>query len=102
MSELLQVLFYRTGHLPGEVRIVLSFEKRFDPGIEFFIGHALSQHLPEFCLVHMPVAVGVNYMFQIGPLRFFSVLLVLASTHYDPNEYIRNYDEFVKEIMKEK
>ena len=27
-----------------------------------------------------------------------SVLLVLASTHYDPNEYIRNYDDFVREI----
>lgn len=27
-----------------------------------------------------------------------SVLLVLASTHYDRNEYIRDYDEFVKEI----
>ncbi len=27
-----------------------------------------------------------------------SVLLVLASTHYDPDEYIRNYEEFVNEI----
>lgn len=27
-----------------------------------------------------------------------SVLLVLASTHYDPNEYIRDYSEFEKEI----
>lgn len=27
-----------------------------------------------------------------------SVLLVLASTHYDPAEYIRDYDEFVNEI----
>ena len=25
-----------------------------------------------------------------------SVLLVLASEHYDPEEYIRNYDEFVE------
>ena len=24
-----------------------------------------------------------------------SVLLVLASTHYDPEEYIRSYEEFV-------
>ena len=31
-----------------------------------------------------------------------SVLLVLASTHYDSNEYIRNYDEFVKIISEEK
>lgn len=30
---------------------------------------------------------------------FDSVLLVLASTHYDANEYIRNYDDFVKEIQ---
>ncbi len=27
-----------------------------------------------------------------------SVLLVLASTHYNPDEYIRDYEEFVKEI----
>ena len=27
-----------------------------------------------------------------------SVLLVLASEHYDPDEYIRNYEEFVKEV----
>ena len=28
-----------------------------------------------------------------------SVLLVLASTHYDNSEYIRSYDEFVSELM---
>lgn len=27
-----------------------------------------------------------------------SVLLVLASEHYDAKEYIRNYDDFIKEI----
>lgn len=32
-----------------------------------------------------------------------SVLLCLASEHYNPNEYIRNYDDFLKEInSKEK
>lgn len=32
-----------------------------------------------------------------------SVLLVLASEHYDPEEYIRNYDEFVEIVnTKEK
>lgn len=29
-----------------------------------------------------------------------SVLLVLASEHYDGSEYIRNYEEFLKEIGK--
>lgn len=29
-----------------------------------------------------------------------SVLLCLSSEHYDANEYIRNYDDFVKEINK--
>ena len=28
-----------------------------------------------------------------------SVLLVLASEHFDAGEYIRSYDEFVKEVM---
>ena len=27
-----------------------------------------------------------------------SVLLVLANTHYDGNEYIRNFDEYIKEM----
>lgn len=27
-----------------------------------------------------------------------SVLLVLASEHYDPTEYIRDFDEYVKEV----
>lgn len=30
-----------------------------------------------------------------------SVLLVLASEHYDPNEYIRDYNMFVREIKSE-
>lgn len=29
-----------------------------------------------------------------------SVLLVLASTHYDGKEYIRDYDEYVKEVAR--
>lgn len=29
-----------------------------------------------------------------------SVLLVLASEHYDPHEYIREYDEYIDEIKK--
>ena len=28
-----------------------------------------------------------------------SVLLVLASTHYDGDEYIRNYDDYLKEMQ---
>lgn len=31
-----------------------------------------------------------------------SILLVLASEHYDGSEYIRNYDDFLKEIGIEK
>ena len=30
-----------------------------------------------------------------------SVLLCLASEHYDPNEYIRDYDKFVQEVEKQ-
>lgn len=30
-----------------------------------------------------------------------SVLLVLSSEHYDPEEYIRDYEKFVKEIANE-
>lgn len=31
-----------------------------------------------------------------------SVLLVLASEHYDPNEYIRDYSQFQLEVRKNK
>ena len=30
-----------------------------------------------------------------------SVLLVLANTHYDGKEYIRNFDEYKKEMAKD-
>ena len=30
--------------------------------------------------------------------KIISVLLVLASTHYDGSEYIRDYDEYMREI----
>lgn len=53
-----------------------------------------------FCLnrphtgIYLPTMVWKDmYDFSLD-----SVLLVLASTHYDANEYIRNYDDFVKEI----
>ena len=29
-----------------------------------------------------------------------SVLLVLASTHYDGNEYIRSYEDYLEEVLK--
>ena len=30
-----------------------------------------------------------------------SVLLVLASRHYDAKEYIRNYEEYLEELRKD-
>ncbi|SEI84683.1 WxcM-like, C-terminal [Propionispira arboris] len=30
-----------------------------------------------------------------------SVLLVFANAHYEPDEYIRNYDEYIKEITSQ-
>lgn len=46
--------------------------------------------------IYLPTMIWKDmYDFSID-----SVLLVLASEHYDPNEYIRNYSEFVSEIMK--
>ena len=30
-----------------------------------------------------------------------SVLLCLSSEHYDGNEYIRDYEEYVREVQKE-
>lgn len=53
-----------------------------------------------FCLnrphtgIYLPVMVWKEmYDFSEG-----SVLLVLASEHYNPDEYIRDYDEYVREI----
>lgn len=47
--------------------------------------------------IYLPTMVWKD-MYDFSP---DSVLLVLASTHYDATEYIRNYDDFVKEIADE-
>ena len=47
--------------------------------------------------IYLPMMVWKE-MYDFSP---DSVLLVLASTHYDADEYIRNYDDFVKEVLKE-
>lgn len=44
--------------------------------------------------IYLPTMVWKD-MYDFSP---DSVLLVLASTHYDPDEYIRDYAEFEKEI----
>ena len=46
--------------------------------------------------VYLPKMIWKD-MYDFSP---DSVLLVLASTHYDGKEYIRNYDDYIK-IMKE-
>lgn len=46
--------------------------------------------------VYLPKMIWKD-MYDFSP---DSVLLVLASTHYDGNEYIRNYDEYLS-IIKE-
>ena len=47
--------------------------------------------------IYLPTMVWKD-MYDFSP---DSVLLVLASTHYNPDEYIRDYDAFVKEIIDE-
>ncbi|MCI8557258.1 MAG: WxcM-like domain-containing protein [Lachnospiraceae bacterium] len=44
--------------------------------------------------VYIPKMVWKD-MYEFSP---DSVLLVLASTHYNGNEYIRDYDEYIKEM----
>lgn len=44
--------------------------------------------------IYLPTMVWKD-MYDFSP---DSVLLVLASEHYDPDEYIRDYDTFVKEV----
>lgn len=44
--------------------------------------------------IYLPTMVWKD-MYDFSP---DSVLLVLASEHYDPDEYIRDYDLFVKEV----
>lgn len=46
--------------------------------------------------VHIPRMLWKD-MYDFSP---DSVLLVLASTHYDGSEYIRDYDEYIREISK--
>lgn len=46
--------------------------------------------------VYIPPMVWKD-MYDFSP---DSVLLVLASTHYDGSEYVRDYDEYLKEVGK--
>ena len=46
--------------------------------------------------VYLPKMVWKE-MYDFSP---DSVLLVLASTHYDGSEYIRDYDEYIREISR--
>lgn len=47
---------------------------------------------PELALYVPPMTWGVQYKYSAD-----AVLLVLASDVYDPNDYIRDYDEFMRE-----
>ena len=46
--------------------------------------------------VYLPTMVWKD-MYDFTP---DSVLLVLASTYYNPDEYIRDYDDFVREVTR--
>ena len=54
-----------------------------------------------FCLIrpHTGIYLPTIVWKDMYDFSSDSVLLVLASTHYDATEYIRDYDEFVKEIQ---
>ena len=56
-----------------------------------------------FCLdrPHMGIYLPTMVWKDMYDFSEDSVLLVLASEHYDNSEYIRDYDEFVKEIADE-
>ena len=42
--------------------------------------------------------VGKNMWREMRHFSYGCKLMVLASEHYDPKEYIRDYDEFLKEV----
>ena len=55
-----------------------------------------------YCLNHPHTGIYLPPMIWKDMYDFSddSVLLCLASTHYDQGEYIRNYDEYVKEVTE--
>lgn len=42
--------------------------------------------------------IGKNMWREMRHFSYGCKLMVLASEHYDPKEYIRDYDEFLKEV----
>ena len=44
--------------------------------------------------------IGKNMWREMRHFSYGCKLLILASTYYDEKEYIRNYDEFLKELQK--
>ena len=43
--------------------------------------------------------MGLKLVLSAG-LALFAVLLVLASEGYDPDDYVRDYDEFVRLVRQ--
>lgn len=43
--------------------------------------------------------IGPNMWREMKHFSYGCKLMVLASKHYDEKEYIRNYDEFLKEVI---
>lgn len=44
--------------------------------------------------------IGKNMWREMRHFSYGCKLMVLASEHYNPEEYIRDYDEFLKEVNK--
>ena len=55
-----------------------------------------------FCLNRPHTGIYLPTMVWKDMYDFSEVLLVLSSEHYDPDEYIRDYDEFVKAVKEGK
>jgi UDP-2-acetamido-3-amino-2,3-dideoxy-glucuronate N-acetyltransferase len=66
----------------GSVSVVVDDGARRE---EFTLDH------PEFGLYLPPMVYGIQYRYSGD-----AVLLVFASEHYDPKDYIRDYDTFLK------
>ena len=64
------------------------------------IDDGVSQETVELNNPHTALYLDKMLWKEMFDFSYNAILLVLASTHYDENEYIRNYDEFLKSISK--
>jgi len=66
---------------------------------KFLLDDGIRKEIVELSRPDLGLYIGKNMWREMFDFSHGCVLMVLANKHYDENEYIRDYDKFLKEII---